>query len=246
MTETTPPTKPPRLMRAMLVGFPAGLILFSILAVMIYFRLEEQKTARSIRYAAGLREEMTAERLGRHQAVLAESKADLTRAALVAGSYVSSTLGPENMGYQTRILRESMEPDVPIQSIDVELTGQKRPRDVVLVLCDYQDPVAVSTLLGIAHDVTGEAPLRTLRIGLVKGAAELPVYYDKCLGANERVSQLLLCGSMAAQQDADLQRIFHLVTGTNILRPILGDAVRSPLQAAQALKAELLSLADRL
>jgi hypothetical protein len=233
-------------MKVMLVGFPTGLILFSIIAVFIYFQLEEKKTARSIKYAAGLRMELTEATLMRHLGVLETAQADALKGKLTASSYVGSTLGPENMGYQTRILRDSEDPGVPINSIDVELTGNKRPRDVVLVLSDYTDPVAVSHLLAIAHDITGEAPHRTLRIALVKDASALADYYDKCVAVDERITQVLLLGALAQQKDADLQQTFHLMTGVPVLRPELGLAMRTPLQSAKELRQQLLDHAQRL
>jgi hypothetical protein len=248
-----PPPEPPPTHKASpwfkiaLIGFPTGLILFSIIALLIYLNFQEQSKNRSIKYAAGLRQELTAERLQRHTDILTQATTDPQKALLTAGSYVSSTLGAENMGYQTRVLREHESPEVPIAAIDAELTGQQRARDVVLVLGDYADPPSVSIMLGIAHEITGEAPLRTLRLALLRDATVLKLYYEKCLHGSERVSHLILLGSMAKQPDAQLRQTFHLPeAAARIDRPDLDNTVSTPMQKAQVLKQDWLTLAQRL
>jgi hypothetical protein len=239
--------KPSHVMRTLLMVFPAGLVVTSIIAVFLYFQFQEQAQTRSIRYAAGLRVELSAESLAKHQRVLQQTQRDAGSALLAASSYASSTLGAENMGYQTRLLRADTAPTTPLAALDVELTGQQRARDVVLVLCDYTSPDAVSLLLGIAHDITGEAPRRTLRLAFLRDTAALPAYYKDCVSPQERLSHLILLGSMAGLQDAELRSTMHLPeAATLIQRPAVADAVQPALQKALQLKKQLMELAERL
>jgi hypothetical protein len=234
-------------MRTLLIAFPTGLVVTSIIAVFLYFQFQEQAQTRSIRYAAGLRVELSAQSLAKHQQVLQRTQADAATALLAASSYAGSTLGAENMGYQTRLLRADTSPTTPLAALDVELTGQQRARDVVLVLCDYSHAEAMSLLLGIAHDITGEAPRRTLRLAFLRDAAALQPYYKDCVSPHERISHVLLLGHMAQVQDAELRSTMHLPEAATVIqRPALDDAVRPALQKATELKQHLMELAERL
>jgi hypothetical protein len=227
--------------------FPTGLVVFSIIALFIYLNHQEEKQIRSIKYAAGLRQELSAERLDRHRDIIRQALLDPVKGELVVSSYLNSTLGAENMGYQTRVLKDFNSAEQPIAAIDLELTGKQRPRDIVLVLGDYVDADSTSLLLGIAHDITGEAPARTLRMALLRDPKLLKLYYEQCLHATERVSHVILLGGMADEPDTQLREILHLPAGAAILlRPDLRNRVSTSLQQATVLKQEWLSLAQRL
>jgi hypothetical protein len=247
MSAETEAVSSSRWIRVALILFPAGLILFSIIALFIYLNYQEEKQARSIKYAAGLRQELNAERLTRYHEIMREAWKDPLKGELVVSSYLNSTLGAENMGYQTRVLREKDSPELPLEMIDLELTGKQRPKDIVLVLGEYADAYSTSLLLGIAHDITGEARARTLRMALLRDAERLKLYYELYLGATERVSHVILLGDMANEEDGRLREILHLPeAAAQLLRPQLQSGVRTPLQEAQALKEEWLNLAERL
>jgi hypothetical protein len=233
-------------MRYLLIGFPAGLIVFSIIAVFIYFHLEEQRTARSIRYASGLRKEMTAQGLAKHEQILSAASADVLKGKLTASSYLCSTVSAENMGYQARVLRTDSAPDTPIAAIDVELTGTKRPKDIVLVLGDYGSAKSAAALVEIAHDIAGQAPLRTLRMSLLQDESQLPYYYNEAVDGKEQLAQVLLLGRMAQQSDEALRGVLRIAgASTQFLRPDINSTVRTPLQSAEALKQQMLDLAAR-
>jgi hypothetical protein len=230
-----------------LVIFPVGLVVFSIIALGMYLNHQAQVRTRTIRYAAGLRQPLTAERLARHEQILRDA-ATQPAGAVVASSYVASTLGPENMGYDVRALRPEGQdsPETPTSAFEAELTGETKPRDVVLWMTDYPTSLPTAAVLSIAHDLSGKATTRTLRFCLLRDATALELYYERCVHVSDRISHIVLTGALAGQTDAEVLKLFHLdARSTEILRPELSASYQTPLQGVTALRDKLVELADR-
>jgi len=242
--------KPSPWIRRALVIFPAGLLLFGT-GSMIWHVMKKQVTAeRSIRYAAGLSREINAADLARYEKILSET----TEASTLA-SFVESTLGPENMGYTVRKFMGMGDAAGRVVALDIELTGTRKPRDVVLLLTHHVNlsggapvPVghakATALAMSAAHAITGEPALRSIRFVSIDSPEGLKRYYEAGIGPGERISHVLLLGQLVAWNDADVLSILHLTqTGTVVERP---DTSSDPVTAASRLKTQLRSLADRL
>ena len=124
--------------------------------------------------AAGLRRELSTADLERHERIIREAfakpAADRNR---TLATYLDSTFGPENMGYTVRSVADKADPEAPAVAFDVEVTGSKRPSDIVLVLCGFLpdlstiDPSTLSKplaiTLGVAHSMTSSEINRSVR-----------------------------------------------------------------------------------
>lgn len=246
--ESTPPSS--KWIRWALVVFPTGLLVLGAGSMIWHVLNKEQSNARSIRYAAGLAREINPADLARHTKILSG-----TADPKVVASYVESTYGPENMGYTVRKVPGKDESAGRSVAFDVELTGQKKPRDVVLVLCHHL-PLAGSApsakgsaeasavMMSLAHSMTGSPVVRSIRFVSVDSINALQRYYEAALGIGERVSHVIALGQLAPLPDSALLEPLHLTeTGTVVVRPTLdADAVT----AAKALRQLVLELADRL
>jgi hypothetical protein len=247
MSNASPPTVG-RVIRAALIILPFGTIVLGALSFVFYFNQKEKVAQRSIKYAAGLRKDLNESDLQRYEQIVAESqsKPQPERAKMLA-SFLESTLGPENMGYEVRRVVDRSDPQAAPLALDVEVTGSKRARDVVLVLVDYLADDAARPLacaLGIAHADAGQARVRSLRLATLKGIASLAAYHEEATSAQDRITHLVLLGATAKATDAELMQTLHLEgRGVVILRPELQGNV---LPAAQTLHTTVNDLADRL
>lgn len=239
-----------RWIRWALVVFPTGLIVLGVISMIWHLSKKQETAERSIRYAAGLARGINAADLARLEKILSETSDPKTVA-----SFVESTLGPENMGYTVRRVQGKSDAAERIVAFDVELTGQKKPRDVVLVISHhlpFADSAPSATgaarasalMMSVAHAVTGSPALRSIRFVSVESPAALLSYYEAALGAGERISHVVVLGQLAAMTDDALFQPLHLnETGAVIVRPALdADAVA----AAKALRSQVMELADRL
>ncbi len=242
--------KPSPWIRRALVIFPAGLLLLGTGSMIWHVMKKEATAARSIRYAAGLAREINASDLARYEKILTET----TDPAAVA-SFVESTLGPENMGYNVRKLTGRGDAAERVVALDIELTGRQKPRDVVLFVTHHVPladgaPTAVgharatALAMSAAHALTGTPVIRSLRLVSVDSLEGLRRYYELALRPDERISHVVVLGQLVAvQEDVILDALRLSQTGAVIEKPDLsGDVV----EAAGRLKALLLSLADRL
>ncbi|MBL9145325.1 MAG: hypothetical protein JNM99_16725 [Verrucomicrobiaceae bacterium] len=237
-----------RVIRTALIVLPFGTILLGALSFVFYFNKQEKVLQRSIKYAAGLRKDLNEADLKHYESIVTEasSKPGDERTKSLA-AFVESTLGPENMGYEVRTLADPANPQSAALALDVELTGTKRPNDVVLVLCDYlgaDTARATACLLGCAHSLTGTPLIRSIRFTAVQNVSALKHYQTFAVSPQDRFTHVVLLGNAASATDAEITGPLHLQQrGTVILRPELkGDL----LTAAQALLKQLNDLADRL
>ena len=245
-----------RVIRAALIILPFGTVLLGIMSFVLFFDKKEQTVQRSIKYAAGLRKDLNEADLKHYEQVvsdaLAKPPAERTR---TLATFLDSTLGPENMGYQVRSFMDRTDPKAPPLALDVELTGSKRPRDLVVVLGSYlpadvvtgldlDTPRGLAAFLGVAHASTGLAKVRSLRFAAIQNVAALKNYYEEGIQVGERITHVLLLGEIANAPDAEVTSRLHLEgRGVVLLRPNLKGEV---LPAAQTLLKTVTELADRL
>ncbi|HRK15887.1 MAG TPA: hypothetical protein PK490_16505, partial [Prosthecobacter sp.] len=172
MSETTAAPATGRFIRAALVIFPAGTIILCILSFGIWWWKRERVEQRGYQYALALRRDLSESGLSRHSSILHEalSRADPQRFQAVA-AYLESSMGAENMGYHVQRGQRVRVGDMEVSDIDVELTGRQRPREVVLLLVPYgfaaraaEESRALAMMMSLAHAITGEARVRTLRL----------------------------------------------------------------------------------
>lgn len=257
MSQPQPPSSPTvgRVIRIALIVLPFGTVLLGMLSFVFFFNKKEQTVQRSIKYASGLRKDLNEADLKRYAQVTSDALAQPpAERARTLTTFLDSTLGPENMGYQVRQVTDHVHPTAPPLALDVELTGTKRPRDLVVVLCgflpaesitglDLETPRSVAAFLGIAHAATGLPKVRSLRFTAVQNLAALKPYYDEGIQVGERITHLILLGSIAQNSDAEVLVQLHLEDrGVTPLRP---DLKGDPLVSAQALLKQAGDLADR-
>ncbi len=222
---TSPSSTAGRIIRAALIVLPFGTIVLGALSFVIYFKKEEKKVARSARYAMALRHELDLAGLQKHEQILRGAAAQNLRNV---SAYVESTLGPENMGYNLRIVQDKVTNET--LAIEAELTGTQKPNDVVLVLAafapaasvteDLLMPSSLSVMLGVAHANTGQSRQRTVRFVAVRDAAALDAWYAQAVSLNDRVTHVILLGALRSMTDASVIEAVHMRDrGTLVLRP---------------------------
>lgn len=243
----SPPTVG-RIIRTALIVLPFGTIVLGALSFVFYFNKQEKVLQRSIKYASGLRKDLNDADLKHYESIVTETmlKPESERAKALA-AFIESTLGPENMGYEVRTLADPANPQGAALALDIELTGTKRPNDVVLVLSDYQSADAAratACLLGCAHSLTGTPLIRSVRFTSLQNVSALKHYQTFAVSPQDRITHVVLLGHAACASDEDIAGPLHLQQrGTVIVRPDLKGGL---LPAAQALLKQLNELADRL
>ncbi len=212
--------------KVVLVVFPAGLIVLGIGSMVWYFNKKKDVEQRSIRYAAGLMKPVNADDLARYERLISETKDER-----VLAGFLESTLGPENMGYSLRMATGRGNNSDQKVACEVELTGLRRPREVVLVVVSYLPAVeggltGISTArstaiaLSVAHALTGERQNRSLRFVFVQNLTALGRYYETMLDPDDRVTNVVTFGQMALLPDETLLKTLHLSgTGALVERP---------------------------
>jgi hypothetical protein len=222
--------------KVVLVVFPTGLIVTGVASMYWYLSNREATQARSIRYASGLAREINAADLKRYDDIL-----HTTTDQKAVVSFLESSMGPENMGYTVRKVPGEGEQADRVVALDVELTGRKRARDLVLVVAD---PESAAVVMSTAHAMTGEPQNRSIRFVSAENVSALRRYYMEAVALDERISHLLLLGKLAQSTDEAVLEALHLTQmGTVVERPATAAAT---VENAQALRARLLELAGRL
>ena len=99
MTDTPTSSAQGRFIRAALVIFPVGTVVFGILSFGIWWWKRERVEERGYKYALALRRDLSEAGLRRHADILAEAlgRTDAARFQAVA-AYLESSMGAENMG----------------------------------------------------------------------------------------------------------------------------------------------------
>ncbi len=251
MTEAHPTTADPgRWIRAALVLFPVGTILLGIASFGIWQWKKDQAEDHSFKYAMALRRTISLEGIQRHADIVREALSKPDRDLSIPG-YLESTMGAENMGYTVRRKRLGSDKS----NIDAELSGKQRPREVVLALVLYSDDaarmessaLAIAETLSIAHELTGEAVLRTLRFAIVPDTAEaLQELKEGMRRDDERLLHLLVLGGPDAAVMTRLQSALETTkAGTRVIERAATTTPQAALQSAHELKALLLHAAER-
>ncbi len=203
-SDTAPSGKQGRVVRIALMALPVGTVILGIGSFGIWWMKKERVENRAYAYASALRREMSVEGVKRFADVAAEVLALPSMAA-----YLTSSMGAENMGYDVRKNRFCEQP-VESTVVDVELTGKPRPREVVMVVVFYgggpdrvkPESQALATMMAMAHSVTGENRLRTVRFAAVPLGVESPRGLDgmevlaaDCRGRDERLTHVWVLGN---------------------------------------------------
>jgi hypothetical protein len=243
MTDSPPPTHsdPGRWIRAALVIFPAGTVLLGIASFGIWQWKKDREADRSFKYALALKRDISLGGIEKHATLLQEVLKQADALQAVPG-YLHSTLGEENMGYTVR--RERFQAGGgECANIDAELAGKKMPYEVNLVLVPYaanetSSALALAMMLSIAHELTGQPMLRTLRFAAVPRVdGALSKMAEKMRGEGDRVLHLHVLGAMPQ----GLEEIWNTkAAGTAIETPALPTTALEAVAFTQALKAKLL------
>lgn len=243
-----------RFIRAALVIFPVGTVVFGILSFGIWWWKREQVEERGYKYALALRRDLSEASLARHAGILEEalSRTDAARFQAVA-AYLESSMGAENMGYQVRRDRSRVG-ESEVANVDVELTGKPRPREVVLLLVPYgedgkaeAESRSLAMLMGLAHALTGETRSRTLRFAAVPLGVDPQALVRLAEVADtrrERVMQVFVLGGSKAVEDA-VDTAFQAGRTGLLIKPLTPpDSLETALAAAGVLRTALLEAAD--
>ena len=244
MTETppAPSTDPGRWIRAALVIFPAGTVLLGIASFGVWQWKKDQEEDRSFKYALALKREINLGSIERHTEVLRGVLKQKDALQAVPG-YLQSIMGEENMGYTTRRQRFDRA-GTECAVIDTELAGKKLWRDVNLVLVPYSEneesaALALAVMLSVAHELTGQPMLRTLRFATlprVPGAVEKMA--ERLRAEGDRVKFLHVLGAMPER----LEESWGLkALGTAIEAPALPSSAMDAVTFAKALRDKVLA-----
>ncbi|MCP5556278.1 MAG: hypothetical protein H7A55_00875 [Verrucomicrobiaceae bacterium] len=251
-----------RLIRLLLMTLPIGTVLLGIASFGIWMWKKDRVEERAFQYASALRQPISLSTMQRHLAVLGALPGEgVARLNAIAG-YAESTTGPENMGYQSRRVFVDGSKDA-VSAVDVELTGKQKPRDVVLLLvmpggqmlAPMEENSAIAGLLTLAHEITGEPTIRTVRMAIVPMPGVLPGWQDatdmlKRLGREaeqrrERITHLITLGPEPA--GVDLGAVFQAAQrGTVIKHRAVPLDPAATVPMLKALKQELLQLGNAL
>lgn len=240
-TPPVPSSDPGRWIRAALMILPAGTVLLGIASFGIWQWKKDREADHSFKYAMALKREISLGGLEKHANLLRGvlRQADVMQA--VPG-YLQSTMGEENMGYNVRRDRFRAG-EAECANIDAELSGKKMPYEVILVLVPYAandeaGATALAVMLSMAHELTGQATLRTLRFAalpMVDGALE---QMDARLKADgDRLMHLHVLGKMPEH----LEAVWNTkAAGTVIDTPALPATAVDAVALANVLKTKLL------
>lgn len=193
------------LVRWFIVGLPLGLLIMGALSFILYFQKKnEVDHPASSRYAEMLRKDLNMEDFQRYLNIFTQTigprTTDKPGNIEAAESFIKSTLGYDNMGYQVQRREFEMDGKTYAHFV-VELTGKKSPNHVVLVTARYDGEKSedIAALLMLAHAFTGTAHRNTIRFVAVYGVDETGI--DAASAATEfKLSGPVLDAPDAIQQ----------------------------------------------
>jgi hypothetical protein len=251
MSDAPPPNADPgRWIRFALVMLPVGTILLGIASFGIWQWKKDQAADRSFKYALALRRQLSQEGIQRHADIVRAALSKPDRDLSIPG-YLESTMGAENMGYTVRRERFGAEQSL----IDAELTGIKRPLEIVMVLALYSDKAesrestaqAIAEALSVAHEITGEKVLRSLRFAFIP---DTPVALEQLKKGLQRDGERLLhLFVLGGPEVASIMRITQVLDtkakGTHVISMPSTQTAEATLQSAYTLKPLLLDAAEQ-
>lgn len=211
MTPDTSAAKPVKWVPWALVGLPVGLMIGLVIALWIYFEKKEREAVRTHSHARALQREPNTADLDRHLSILREADSAAPDARLeTLRSYLESTLGPSNMGYQVTEDRHTAGGGERA-NLTTELPGTKAPREIVLVLAEYGAPPSaagleqIAAFLALAQAVTGSPRIKTIRFlaldaspGADDGKQRLTRALDSAGAGGHRIALVLKLGDVLA------------------------------------------------
>ena len=249
MTEAQPTSADPgRWIRFALVMLPVGTILLGIASFGIWQWKKDQAADRSFKYALALRRQISPEGIERYAGIVRTALGKADRDLSIPG-YLESTMGAENMGYTVRRERFGDEKSV----VDAELTGTKRPLEVVMVLALYggtepqENTVqAIAESLSVAHELTGEKVVRSLRFAFIPDTPEALKQLKEGLQRDgERLMHLLVLGGPEVAGIEGISKALDTTAkGTRVLSLPATKTTQETVQSAHQLKGMLLEAAE--
>ncbi len=200
MTDTPPDLTPSSkragtVARLLIVGLPFGLLVMGALSFIFYFRnLEKKEIPESSHLAAMLRRDLNAEDFERYMRIFTD---EISRSAYppgekraMAGTFIESSMGFENMGYQIIKSEHRTADDALLTDLMVELKGGKNAGKVLLVATCYdfaydqpelliRQAAGVAAMLGVAQHMTSEPRFRTIRFAAFANREGLEEILDR-------------------------------------------------------------------
>lgn len=205
-------------LRFALVAFPVGLALLGAGSFWFYFDNKAKKEKHTYRHALALRRDVNTADLSRYLGIFGDAaRLSADERHQTIASFVQSTLGSENMGYDLK-KDVAMDRGVERVSFQASLDGARRPSDVVLMFAGYGSPQAaddsaLSVLFSIAQAMTGTPRVKTIRFAVLDASS------GSIQTAFERMNHEM-------RKDGD--RVVHLVALGQSARAIADDWSRTP------------------
>jgi len=260
--DETPSQLPGKIVRAGLIILPFGTILLGIASFGIWVWKKDRAEDRNYEHARAMRLEPNTAGWQRHFAVLQEvALGSFGERMRSTASYLESSLSAEMMGYGPLQVQPPSGVDETLSGVSAELTGKRRPREVVLVLLPYGatpnpgsegETGQTASLLCLAHWMTGEATERTLRYLMLPLEAMEPdqqreMVHQIGVGMrlrNERLMFLLVAGSRPETFVAQMEGWLDLAAkGTEITSLPLPEEASDWVSQSEALRSRLFELA---
>ncbi len=261
LDSTEPPARSGRFIRAALVIFPLGTILLGIASFGIWSWKKDRVEDRNLRHAMALRQEPAAAAWERHFEVLQTvSRSGPGDRLASTASYLESSLGAEGMGYAPLRFIMKLEDGLSVDGVLAELTGARRPREIVLLLLPYGaesaeeieiENRALASALSLTHWLTGEPVVRTLRCAFLPLAAldettrreALVRLGEDMRRRGERVTHLIDASIGDRDWPAEAAAAFDMAArGTVSLREVLPAQAEPLLPELTVLRSKLLEL----
>lgn len=254
-TATSSITTSGRIVRAALIIFPFGTVVLGVASFGFWWWKREKVEERSYAYSVALRRQMTPQAMERYASILNEvlNQPEFERQAAVA-SFLESSMSPENMGYNPKRDRFISGQGIEQSNVEVELTGRQRPRELRLILVPYgakarqsAEVLALSGLMALAHEMTGERSDSTLRFVAVpwelrdqSGRTALTRVADAVRERSEKVMKITVLGGAEPSVLNEIRQAFGSEqTGVVVESLPETSDVSSTLGAMQALKTKL-------
>jgi hypothetical protein len=189
------------MVRAFIIVLPIGLAFMVPLSLWIYYQKKHQPEAATSQYAAMLRKDLNAEDFARYAQILSRDigERNLAKPENVdaAASFIESTMGYENMGYAVQRQVFDIQERTAVNLI-AELTGKAKPKEVVLVVANYDeaDALGIAALMCVAHAFAGTDHARTVRFAAVMSeAGGLKILRDRTSGEGREIRTLISVAS---------------------------------------------------
>ncbi len=177
MSEPVPAIDPPfvgRLIRFLVGGLPLGLFIMGALSFILYF--QKRNAAKEVptkpsQLASMMRRDINADDLARYQRIFTQDigprTPDQKENMEIAVSFITSTMGFDNMGYQV-VPRPFDASGKTLVDLTVDLVGTPKADQFVSVIASYaadkeDTAAAISALMALAQHFTGTKHARSLR-----------------------------------------------------------------------------------